>query len=110
VESAVRPFKSSLTGVVGTARHQHFKTHTDACLGGRTAWSCTIDIQGTPVQARFWYDGQYVNQAREDAAQVALERLGQIPRSGVNPTQQLQQSYQGTQNGDQQRSYTVNQR
>lgn len=27
------------------------------------------------VPARFWYDGQYVDKAKEDAAEVALQRL-----------------------------------
>ncbi len=27
------------------------------------------------VQARYWYDGQYVNNAKEDAAEVALQQL-----------------------------------
>lgn len=44
--------------------------------GGRTAWSCTVTIPGQRlVQARFWYDGQYVSNAKEDAAEVALQHL-----------------------------------
>lgn len=44
--------------------------------GGRTAWSSTVTISGHHViQARFWYDGQYVNNAKEDAAEVALQQL-----------------------------------
>ncbi|KAL8748399.1 MAG: hypothetical protein Q9184_007332, partial [Pyrenodesmia sp. 2 TL-2023] len=44
--------------------------------GGRTAWSSTVTISGQHViQARFWYDGQYVNNAKEDAAEVALQQL-----------------------------------
>lgn len=27
------------------------------------------------IQARYWYDGQYVNNAKEDAAEVALQQL-----------------------------------
>lgn len=30
-------------------------------------------------KARYWYDGSYVNNAREDAAEVALQRMGAIP-------------------------------
>ncbi|KAI4174241.1 MAG: hypothetical protein LQ343_002379 [Gyalolechia ehrenbergii] len=44
--------------------------------GGRTAWSSTVAISGHHViQARYWYDGQYVNNAKEDAAEVALQQL-----------------------------------
>ncbi|CAK4024282.1 Hypothetical predicted protein [Lecanosticta acicola] len=47
--------------------------------GGRTAWSCETIIAGKTFRARFWYDGHYVHNAREDAAQVALENLGVLP-------------------------------
>ncbi|RFU31645.1 hypothetical protein B7463_g4669, partial [Scytalidium lignicola] len=43
--------------------------------GGRTAWSSTVTIQGQSIAARYWYDGQYVNNAKEDAAEVALKHL-----------------------------------
>lgn len=32
-------------------------------------------------QARFWYDGDWVNNAREDAAEVALQNLGVVPKT-----------------------------
>ena len=38
------------------------------------------------VNARFWYDGQYVNNAKEDAAEVALQQLMGDPAS---PQQQV---------------------
>jgi hypothetical protein len=50
-------------------------------LGGRTAWSSTVTIPSANsasqqvVQARYWYDGQYVHNAKEDAAEVALRLL-----------------------------------
>ncbi|OJJ46387.1 hypothetical protein ASPZODRAFT_16155 [Penicilliopsis zonata CBS 506.65] len=43
--------------------------------GGRTAWSSTVTISGQNIAARYWYDGQYINNAREDAAEVALQAL-----------------------------------
>ena len=55
-----------------------------------------MTIQGQHIPARFWYDGQYVNNAREDAAQMALQRLGQLPPTGVPPAQlqhQQQRNY-----------------
>ncbi|KAK4158335.1 hypothetical protein C8A00DRAFT_28613 [Chaetomidium leptoderma] len=45
--------------------------------GGRTAWSSTVTVYGTAHSARFWYDGKNLNNAREDAAEVALLWLGQ---------------------------------
>lgn len=43
--------------------------------GGRTAWSTVVDVEGTHYTARFWYDGKFQNNAREDAAEVALGYL-----------------------------------
>lgn len=43
--------------------------------GGRTAWSSTVLVQGRSIAARYWYDGQYINNAKEDAAEVALLQL-----------------------------------
>ncbi|KAI9662889.1 MAG: hypothetical protein M1821_007936 [Bathelium mastoideum] len=43
--------------------------------GGRTAWSSTVLVEGQYIPARYWYDGQYVHNAKEDAAEVALQRL-----------------------------------
>ncbi|KAJ5464775.1 uncharacterized protein N7458_000461 [Penicillium daleae] len=48
--------------------------------GGRTAWSSTVTVQGhNTIAARYWYDGQYINNAKEDAAEVALKTLNQQP-------------------------------
>lgn len=44
-------------------------------LGGRTAWSSTVTVEGQSIAARYWYDGQYLNNAKEDAAEVALQKL-----------------------------------
>ncbi|KAJ5675758.1 hypothetical protein N7462_008655 [Penicillium macrosclerotiorum] len=51
--------------------------------GGRTAWSSTVTVQGQNIAARYWYDGQYINNAKEDAAEVALKTLNQQPRSST---------------------------
>jgi len=54
----------------------------DISKGGRTAWSSTVTVQGQNISARYWYDGQYVNNAKEDAAEVALKHLnGSTPSS-----------------------------
>ncbi|EGP82160.1 uncharacterized protein MYCGRDRAFT_19550, partial [Zymoseptoria tritici IPO323] len=47
--------------------------------GCRTAWSCTVDLQGARSSARLWYDGRYLENAREDAAEKALQTLGVVP-------------------------------
>jgi len=43
--------------------------------GCRTAWSAYIIIGGKKYHARFWYDGDFLNNAREDAAEVALMEI-----------------------------------
>ncbi|KAH8745467.1 hypothetical protein F5883DRAFT_587044 [Diaporthe sp. PMI_573] len=40
--------------------------------GCRTAWSSRVTVNGAIHQARFWYDGKNLNNAKEDAAEVAL--------------------------------------
>jgi len=55
--------------------------------GGRTAWSSTVEVQGNTVPARYWYDGQYVHNAKEDAAQVATERITAGMLHGCPPQQ-----------------------
>lgn len=46
---------------------------------GRTAWSSVVTIRDhAPHQARYWYDGRYITNAKEDAAEVALIALGQV--------------------------------
>jgi hypothetical protein len=42
-----------------------------------------VTIQGQNIPARYWYDGQYVNNAKEDAAEVALKHLNSAPNSPV---------------------------
>jgi hypothetical protein len=48
---------------------------TDGRTGGRTAWSTIALVNGTPYAARFWYDGSFMDQAKEDAAEMALRNL-----------------------------------
>ncbi|BAE65438.1 hypothetical protein F9C07_13405 [Aspergillus flavus] len=47
--------------------------------GGRTAWTCVASVQGRQYPAQFWYDGNYVNNAKEDAAEKALNVLSPQP-------------------------------
>lgn len=61
-----------------------------SCTGGRTAWSATVNVQGQSLPARWWYDGQFINNAKEDAAEVASTwlRTGvvlQAPPSAAKP-------------------------
>jgi hypothetical protein len=49
--------------------------------GGRTAWSSRVTIHGQSIQARFWYDGKNLNNAKEDAAEMALNWI-----TGSNPS------------------------
>jgi hypothetical protein len=50
-------------------------------IGGRTAWSSRVTVHGSVHNARFWYDGKNLNNAKEDAAEVAYNWL-----SGSNPS------------------------
>lgn len=51
--------------------------------GKRTAWSCTVSVPGGPTaSAIYWYDGQYVNGAKEDAAEVAFRIMSGEGRRG----------------------------
>ncbi|QPG94452.1 hypothetical protein C2857_006097 [Epichloe festucae Fl1] len=43
--------------------------------GGRTAWSSRVTVHGQTLAARFWYDGKNLNNAREDAAERAVNWL-----------------------------------
>ncbi|KAL3956376.1 hypothetical protein ACCO45_009222 [Purpureocillium lilacinum] len=43
--------------------------------GGRTAWSSRVIVHGKTVEARYWYDGKNLNNAREDAAECAFNWL-----------------------------------
>ncbi|PSN68806.1 hypothetical protein BS50DRAFT_571984 [Corynespora cassiicola Philippines] len=53
--------------------------------GGRTAWSSVVVINNVPYSARFWYDGAYMEQAREDAAEMALRHITGYVNSTAEP-------------------------
>ncbi|KAL4932303.1 uncharacterized protein BDV17DRAFT_287831 [Aspergillus undulatus] len=48
--------------------------------GGRTAWSCHVIAKGRTFAARYWFDGDYVQNAMEDAAEVALKEIDREAR------------------------------
>ena len=53
--------------------------------GGRTAWSSRVTVHGRTLSARFWYDGKNLNNAKEDAAEMAYNYLsGSAPSSPSN--------------------------
>lgn len=54
-------------------------------LGGRTAWSSRVTVNGIEIQGRFWYDLQYIERAREDAAEMALRYLTGTSNISVDP-------------------------
>lgn len=47
--------------------------------GGRTAWSSKVVVDGHCHAARYWYDGRYLNNAKEDVAEVAYLWLTSTP-------------------------------
>lgn len=56
-------------------------------------------MQGQSIAARYWYDGDFVHNAKEDAAEVALKLLNQQPGAStvyqgqLFPQQQQQSGY-----------------
>ncbi len=51
-------------------------------LGGRTAWSSGVTVRGCSFSARFWYDDRNLSNAKEDAAEMALNWLNSSSGSG----------------------------
>jgi hypothetical protein len=49
-------------------------------------------VQGRNIAARYWYDGQFLNNAKEDAAEVALMQFAQ-QTTGTQPAFQSQAGY-----------------
>lgn len=99
------PSPTSVNGLRSSPWQEKLQDHCQRChlhppvfnivsdrRGGRTAWSSTVTIRGSQtIHARFWYDGQYVNNAKEDAAEVALQTLLSAPNSPQGQQQQPQQ-------------------
>ncbi|KAL5333185.1 hypothetical protein BJX70DRAFT_78432 [Aspergillus crustosus] len=56
------------------AEEPKYNTFSDR-RGGRTAWSCHVSAHGHSFAARYWFDGDFVQNAMEDAAEVALKSL-----------------------------------
>lgn len=54
-------------------------------LGGRTAWSTMVTIHGSNFQARYWYDVNYLPNAKEDAAEIALRTLTGTTNQSQSP-------------------------
>jgi len=72
-----------------------FHTASDR-RGGRTAWSRSVEVNGQVYTARYWYDGNYVQNASEDASELALERLEAVQRMLEQQQQQQWQQQSGT--------------
>ncbi|KAL4937982.1 hypothetical protein BDV06DRAFT_64261 [Aspergillus oleicola] len=59
------------------AAEPKYNTFSDR-RGGRTAWSCHVIANGRTYAARYWFDGDFVQNAMEDAAEVALKDLDPV--------------------------------
>ncbi|KAF2113083.1 hypothetical protein BDV96DRAFT_150938 [Lophiotrema nucula] len=55
--------------------------------GIRTAWSSSVIVQGREYRAIMWRDYRFLDQSREDAAEVAYKTI-------TGPTQGSSQQYQ----------------
>jgi len=60
----------------------HYQDFSDR-RGGRTAWSSSVAFGPHVIKSRFMYDGANINNAREDAAEVAYNSLnsGLLPQA-----------------------------
>lgn len=70
-------------GCIYTAGTYH--QYLTSPLGGRTAWSSVVMVQGIQYSARFWYEGSHLEQAHEDAAEVALRNITGVTSNGQQP-------------------------
>lgn len=59
----------------GMLAHRNDATESNCGSGGRTAWSSRVIVHGKTLEARYWYDGKNLNNAREDAAECAINWL-----------------------------------
>ncbi|KAF2707186.1 hypothetical protein K504DRAFT_470403 [Pleomassaria siparia CBS 279.74] len=53
--------------------------------GIRTAWSSAVFVQGREYRAQLWRDYRYLDQSREEAAEVAYRALVGAPTTTVQP-------------------------
>lgn len=66
------------------ATYTHLGRRADRCTihgqtpGGRTAWTSSVSVFGSVHRARFWYDGKNLQNAKDDAAEVALNWLDAV--------------------------------
>lgn len=72
-----------------------FELVANVLVGGRTAWSATVTVQGYNLAARYWYDGQYIENAKDDAAEVMITKL-RNPSITNNGTQYQTRSTYGS--------------
>ncbi|EXJ92826.1 hypothetical protein A1O3_01380 [Capronia epimyces CBS 606.96] len=52
-----------------------------------------VTIQGQNLAARYWYDGQYLHNAKEDVAEVACTKLRNPSITGQQTTYRAGPSY-----------------
>ena len=59
----------------------HTSRSSNNTTGGRTAWSSRVVVGGKEFTARFWYDGKNLNNAKEDAAELAYNYIHRSPNA-----------------------------
>ncbi|KAI4860891.1 hypothetical protein F4820DRAFT_452466 [Hypoxylon rubiginosum] len=74
--SSNTPWQDRLSDVCRQNQIQapHYQIVSDR-RGGRTAWSSVVNVYGRRIDARYWYDGRNITNAKEDAAEAALNWL-----------------------------------
>lgn len=67
-----------------------FQDYSDP-RGIRTAWLSSVFVHGHEYRAHLWRDYRYLEQSREEAAEVAWKALNAVP--AANGTSQGQYNY-----------------
>ncbi|OAL49193.1 hypothetical protein IQ07DRAFT_72749 [Pyrenochaeta sp. DS3sAY3a] len=72
------------------ATHQiaqpQFQDYSDP-RGIRTAWSSSVFVHGREYRAHLWRDYRYLEQSREEAAEVAWKTLTAVPAAATTQAQ-----------------------
>ncbi|KAF2794613.1 hypothetical protein K505DRAFT_24565 [Melanomma pulvis-pyrius CBS 109.77] len=71
-----------------------FQDYSDP-RGIRTAWSSAVWVQGRKFEASLWRDYRFLNQSREDAAELAYRTLVGDPPTTAQATSQYSHSRGG---------------
>lgn len=61
--------------------------YADIALGVRTAWSSSVFVSGREYRAPLWRDYRYLEQSREEAAEIAWKAISANAGSPITQAQ-----------------------